>query len=75
VRALNDDGKLGTVTKAMLKAQATRLGRLTTSSVGRQQPHYQLMRQLDIIKSSGVIVETPRSCKEDKDAYAHLLSR
>ena len=51
VRALNDEGKLGAVTKAILRAQATRLGRLTSSQVGAQQGIYRLMRQVKLIKS------------------------
>ena len=37
-RPLNDDGKLGAVTKAMLKAQASRLGRLKSSQIGPWAP-------------------------------------
>ena len=51
VRALNDEGKLGAVTTAILKAQVARLRRLTSSQVGAQQGIYRLMRQVKLIKS------------------------
>ena len=37
VRALNDEGKLGAVTTAILKAQVARLRRLTYSQAGARQ--------------------------------------
>jgi len=75
VRALNDEGKLGVVTKAKLKAQAARLGRLTSSQVGAQQAKYRLMRQVELIKSAGVTIETPRSHTVKNDPYTEMLSR
>ena len=75
VRALNDEGKLGVFTKAILKAQAARLGRLTSSQVGAQQAKYRLMRQVELIKSAGVTIETPRSHTVKNDPYTEMLSR
>ena len=75
VRALNDEGKLGVVTKAMLKTQAARLGRLTSSQVGAQQAKYRLMRQVELIKAAGVTIETPRSHTVKNDPYTEMLSR
>ena len=75
VRALNDEGKLGSVTKAILKAQATRLGRLTSSQLGAQQGRYRLMRQIELIKSAGVTINTPRSHTVKNDPYTKMLSR
>ena len=75
VRALNDEGSLGTITKAMLNAQAVRLGRLTSSQIGVYQRNYRLMRQLEMIKSAGMIVKAPRSHTTENDPYAELLSR
>ena len=75
VRALNDEGKLGVVTKAILKAQAARLGRLTSSQVGAQQAKYRLMRQVELIKYAEVTIETPRSHTVKNDPYTEMLSR
>ena len=75
IRALNDGGKLGTVTKAMLKAQASRLGRVRSTEVGAHQGSYRLMRQLEVIKSAGVQVNTPRSLSKEDDPYTRLISR
>ena len=75
VRALNDEGKLGVVTKALLKAQALRLGRLASSQVGAHQGKYRLMRQVELIKSAGVIIKTPRSHTIENDPYTEMLSR
>ena len=71
VRALNDEGKLGAVTKAILKAQATRLGRLTSSQVGAQQSKYRLMRQVELIKSARVTIMAPRSHTVKNDSYIY----
>ena len=73
VRALNDEGKLGVVTKAILKAQAARLGRLTASQVGAQQAKYSIMRQGELIKSAGVTIKTPRSHTVKNDPYTKCL--
>ena len=75
VRAFNDEGKLGAVTKAILKAQAARLGRLTSSQVGAPQGKYRLMRQIELIKSAGVTINTPRSHTVKNDPYTEMLSR
>ena len=75
MRALNDEGKLGAVPKAILKAQAARLGRLTSSQVGNQQAKYRLMRQVELIKAAGVTIETPRSHRLKNDQYTEMLSR
>ena len=75
VRAWNDEGKLGAVTKATLKAQATRLGRMTSSQVGAQQGKYRLMRQIELIKSAAVTIKTPTSHTVKNDPYTKMLSR
>ena len=75
VRALNDDGKLGAVTKAMLKAQASRLGRLKPSQIGHHESKYRLMRQLELVKSAGLTIKIPRSHTKDNDPYTEMLSR
>ena len=75
VRALNDEGKLGAVTRAMLKAQAARLSRLKSFEIGPHQGKYRLMRQLELIKSAGVTIKTPRSHAKDNDPYTEMLSR
>ena len=67
--------RVGVVTKAILKAQAARLGRLTSSQVGAQQAKYRLMRQVKLIKSAGVTIETPRSHTVKNDPYTEMLSR
>ena len=73
VRALNDEGKLGMVTKAMLKDQACRLGRLVPSQVGAHQRDYWLMQQLELIKSAGLTIQTPRSQTRENNPYTEIL--
>ena len=75
VRALNDQGKLGIVTKAMLNAQAKQLGRVPTCQIGRYHSSYRLMRQLEMIKAAGLKVHAPANASDKRDAYEELLSR
>ena len=74
MRALNDEGKLGAVPKAILKAQVRRLGRLTSSQMGAQQGKYRLMRQVELIKSAGFSIKTPRNHTVKNDPYTEMLS-
>ena len=66
---VNDDGKLGAATKATLKAQVARLGRLTSSQVATQQGKHRLMRQVpvELIKSAGATIKTLRSHTSKND--------
>ena len=64
VRALNDGGRLGVITKAMLQAQAARLGRINTSQIGNLQRNYRLMRQLEHIRSTGIKIKTSSSTSQ-----------
>ena len=76
-RALSDGGRLGVIITAMLQAQAARLGRISTSQIGNLQSNYRLMRQLELIKSTCIKIDTPSSTsqKENAYAYAKLISR
>ena len=75
VRALSDEGKPDAVTKAILKAQAARLGRLTYSQAGARQGNCRLMRQVELIYSAKVTISFPTSQGVNNDPYTEMLSR
>lgn len=53
-RALNDTGKLGTITKHLMQLQHEHLGLHHTWQMGKNANHYRIMKQLELASEAGL---------------------
>ena len=69
-RALNDPGKLGIITRALMQLQHDHLGMHNTAQMGKNANHYRLIKQLELASEAGLSIRPVVDTADDSSTAA-----